>query len=457
MTVLPDVAFDELAQLGSALPSTAGGIGGLGDAGTLVLSGPTLSSGGEELASHTARWGHLPAIDGAGVRALLRGSHLDGRGGGGFPLIRKVETARLSPGRPVLIVNASESEPASRKDRTLCRQRPHLVLDGASLLARSLGVDDVVVHTHRGGASPSGALSSAVAYRVAARLADPAWKLSEGPDRYVSGESSAVAGYVEGGEARPHFTTQPLAVEGPSGRPTVVSNAETVAQLAVIARIGPVAWNALGAPSSPGPRLVTLVGAVSRPGSVLELTGPGTIADLLTADGVVAPPAAVLVGGFAGTWIVGEEAWQTPFDRDALGCMGAAPGCGLIGVLPHAACALNETARIVRYLAGESAGQCGTCVVGLPQLADSMEALAGGSFRRRGLRKMTALADTILGSGACNHPDAVVRLIHSTLDVFHDDVVRHLAGSPCRGSDHPPVIAVPDAVPAPLTDGSSWK
>jgi NADH:ubiquinone oxidoreductase subunit F (NADH-binding) len=456
MTVLPDLAVDGATESRPPWASASVGIGGLGDPGTLVLSGPPAGPGGEELASHTTRWGHLPDLDGGGVCALLRDSRLDGRGGGGFPLIRKVETARLSPGRPVLIINASESEPASRKDRSLCSQRPHLVLDGASLLARALGVDEVVVHAHRGGASPSGSLSLAITYRAAARLADPAWRLSEGPDRYVSGESSAVAGYVEGGEARPLFTTRPMAVQGPSGRPTVVSNAETVAQLAVIARIGPVAWNALGAPSSPGPRLVTLVGAVSRPGRVVELTGPGTIGDLLAADGVMAPPAAVLIGGFAGTWILGEEAWQTPFTRGALDCVGASPGCGLIGVLPHDACALNETARIVRYLAGESAGQCGTCVAGLPRLADSMEALAGGSFRRRGVRKMTALADTILGSGACSHPDAVVRLIRSALDVFQDDVVRHLAGSPCRGSDHPPVLSVPDAVPGPLTDGSSW-
>ena len=456
MTVLHDPAVDRDTAATAAWEAEPVRIGGLGDPDTLLLSGPRATPAGEDLAGHLTRWGHLPDFDGTQVGALLRDSRLEGRGGGGFPLSRKVETARLSPGRPLLIINASESEPASRKDRVLCSQRPHLVLDGAALVARSLGVDEVIVHAHRGGASPSGSLSLAIALRSAARLADPVWRLSEGPDRYVSGESSAVASYVDGGEARPHFATRPLAIEGPSGRPTVVTNCETVAQLAVIARVGPVAWNALGAPSSPGPRLITLVGAVAHPGRVLELTGPGTIGDLLVADGVLAPPAAVLVGGFAGTWILGEEAWQTPFSRQSLDCVDAAPGCGMVGVLPHDACALNETARIVRYLAGESAGQCGTCVAGLPQLADSMEALARGSFRRRGVKRMTALADTILGSGACGHPDAVVRLIRSTLDVFQDDVVRHLAGSPCRGSDHSPVLFVPDATPGPLIDGSEW-
>ena len=418
-------------------------VGGAGDPGALVLSGPT-GTDPEGLVDHLARWGALPGVDGSGVRALLRASGLDGRGGGGFPLARKVETARLAVGIPLVVINAGESEPASRKDRFLCATRPHLVLDGAALLATALGVDEVVVHLHRAPGSPVGRLEAAVAERLRHCADDPGWRLSAGPDRYVSGESSAVAGFVDGGEARPRFTTLPLAVAGPSGRPTVVSNAETVAHLAVLARTGPDGWAARGVPSSPGPRLVTLAGAVTHPGRVLELSGAATVGDALLADGVVAPPAAVLIGGFAGTWVSGEVAWQTPFTRDALHCVGAQPGCGLLGVLPHGACALTETARIVSYLAGESAGQCGTCVAGLPRLAHAWAGLARGDLRRRGVRRMSALGDTVEGSGACGHPDAVVRLIRSTLDTFEDDVVRHLAGRPCRHADHPPVLPVPD-------------
>ena len=455
MTVTPDLAAAVTPS--TDRPVAPVRIGALGGDGALVLSGPAASAGSEELRGHRSRWGELPPYDGVRIRALLRDSRLDGRGGAGFPLGRKVETARLTPGRPVLIVNASESEPESRKDRVLCRHRPHLVLDGAALLARSLGVDEVALHAHRGARSPIGALSLAVVERVRAGEPDPTWRLSEGPDRYVAGESSAVASFVDHGEGRPRFATRPLAVVGPSGRPTVVANVETLTQLSVAARIGAVAWNALGAPSSPGPRLVTLAGAVPHPGQVLELTGPGTIGDLLAAGGMTNPPAAVLVGGFAGTWVRGDEAWQTPFTRESLHCVGASPGCGLLGVLPPDACPLGETARIVRYLAGESAGQCGSCVAGLPRLADGLEALAAGTARRRSVGKLSALADAVLGSGACAHPDGVVRLVRSTLGVFGDDVVRHLAGGPCRGSDHPPVLAVPDPRTSPATDGAAWR
>jgi NADH:ubiquinone oxidoreductase subunit F (NADH-binding) len=452
-------SLDALASLDgfATYPRTVSGTGGVGGPGTLLLAGPPAGVGGG-LDAHRATWGPLPDLDGAGVRTLLRSSGLDGRGGGGFPLGRKIETARLAGGDPVLVVNASESEPASAKDRTLCAERPHLVLDGAALAAAALGVRHVVVHLHRAPGSPASVLETAMRDRAARGVADPSWRLSAGPDRYVSGEASAVAAFVNGGEARPLFTTRPLAVVGPSGRPTVVTNAETVAHLAVLVRTGSAAWAARGDRSSPGPRLVTLAGAVGHPGRVLEVAGSPTIGDILHADGVDAPPAAVLVGGYAGTWVLGADAWQTPWTREALAAVAAGPGCGLLGVLPHGSCGLHETARLVAYLAGESAGQCGTCVAGLPRLAEACAALAAGDLRRRGVRRMIALGDVVHGSGACGHPDAVVGLVHSMLDVFEDDVVGHMAGHPCRGTDHPPVFPVPDP-PAGIgvADRREWR
>jgi NADH:ubiquinone oxidoreductase subunit F (NADH-binding) len=439
----------------AAFAVAAGRVDRAGGPGALLLSGPSV--GVDPLDGHLDRWGPLPALDGPAVRAAVRASGLDGRGGGGFPLARKLETALLAPGEPLLIVNAGESEPASRKDRVLCVDRPHLVLDGAALAARALGVDEVVVHVHRGPASPAPALARAVAERRHRGLTDPRWRVSEGPPRYVAGEASAVAAFVDGAEARPRFHAAPLAAGGPSGRPTVVSNAETVAHLAVIARLGPDAWASRGPTGSPGTRLVTVAGAVPVPGEVLEITGPATIGEVLVAAGVAGVPSAVLVGGFAGTWVTGDAAWHLPWTRDALGAVGARSGCGLLAVLPVGACAVAETARLVRYLAGESAGQCGPCVAGLPQLARAWAALAEGTLRRRGARRMAALADTLPGSGACAHPDAVVRLLRSALDTFDDDVARHLAGHPCVDTG-PSALAVPGSAGAiGVLDTREWR
>ena len=438
MTVLPgrralaaDLAYDF-------------GVGRIGDPGTWLLAGPSHVEGTEPLAGHLARLGPLPGLaDPAGVLAAIHAGGLQGRGGGGFPVAEKLRTALTAPGRPLVVVNASESEPASRKDRTLCTLRPHLVLDGAAAAAAVVGADEVVVHAHRGSASALEALRGAIGERLAASLPDPRWRLSVGPDRYVAGEASAIASLLSDGEARPRFSGQPMAVRGPSGRPTLVHNAETMAQLGLLLRIGPERWRSAGAPSSPGPWLFTLAGGVDTPGQVVELVGRATVGEVLTWAGMAAPPAAVLVGGYAGTWVDGSVAWQTPLDRVALDCVGASVGCGLLGVLPHGACGLVETARLATYLAGESAGQCGPCVLGLPALADLVADLGRGDLGRWGLRRVRRLVGDLPGSGACSHPDGAARLVRSALEVFDDDVVRHLAGRPCRASDHPPVFPVP--------------
>lgn len=419
-------------------------IGAVGDDGTRLLSGPGPGEGSESLEDHLHRLGSLPDLDvPSDHRALVRESGLQGRGGGGFPVARKLETAWLSPGEPIIVVNASESEPASRKDRTLCTFRPHLVLDGAAAAAAMVESREVFVHMHRASTGARTAMVRAMADRRSAGIDDLTWRISLGPDRYVSGEASAIAAFIDGGEARPNFTGTPMAQQGPSGRPTVVNNAETMAHVGFLLRFGPRLWRSGGAPSSPGSHLLTLVGAVAAPGLVLELVGEATVGEVLSQAGEVAPPLAVLIGGYEGTWLEGDVAWQTPLERTALGCVGAAPGCGLIAVLPHGACGLAETARLVRYLAGETAGQCGPCVSGLPAMAELFEDLARGALRPRGLRRLLGLCGTVSRSGACGHPDGVVHLVRSAVDIFEDDVVRHLAGRACRSSNHPPVLAVP--------------
>ena len=172
-----------------------------------------------------------------------------------------------------------------------------------------------------------------------------------------------------------------------------------------------------------------------------ELTGSATIGAILRESGLEAPPHAVLTGGYAGAWIHGQLAWETPMEPASLSALGATRGCGLIGVLPHGACGIAETARIVDYLAAESAGQCGPCVHGLPVLAPPASApLARGRGGRSALRHIHRAAAALPGSGACSHPDGVVRLVVSALEVFQADVSRHRKGTPCRMAHHRPLF-----------------
>lgn len=116
-------------------------------------------------------------------------------------------------------------------------------------------------------------------------------------------------------------------------------------------------------------------------------------------------------------------------------------------MLPDGACGLAETARIVRYLAGQSAGQCGPCLHGLPELARALEEIAFGAATGAtggALRTAHQLFGLVEGRGACHMPDGAARLAASALRVFGDDVRQHLRG-PCSGARGRPVFSVPGA------------
>jgi NADH:ubiquinone oxidoreductase subunit F (NADH-binding) len=421
----------------------------LGDRHAFLLAGPR--DGAERFAAHVARLGPLPAVDADALVALARESGLGGRGGGGFPVAVKLEAVRAAAEqrrrRPVVVVNGSESEPASRKDRTLLESRPHLVLDGAVLAARALRASRVVVHLHTGHPRSEATVRKAIVERAhgAGSGSEPEIGVSLAPARYVGGEASAVAASIEGGPALPRFSTEPLAVAGVHGRPTLVQNVETMAHLALLARHGVRRWRSSGASPWCGPALVTLAGAVSSPGLVVEVTGPVTIGALLRAvGGRRAAPAAVLVGGYAGTWLPGPCAGHLSVEPASLAAVGASFGCGVIGCLPSTACPLAETARLVTWLSEQGAGQCGPCVLGLPALARCMQSIGLGTATRGDRARLERLLALIEGRGACRHPDGIARLVRSALHAFGQDVDRHLRHRPCPGSSTPPVLPLPN-------------
>lgn len=118
-------------------------------------------------------------------------------------------------------------------------------------------------------------------------------------------------------------------------------------------------------------------------------------------------------------------------------------GAGVIAVLPDWACGLRETERVVRFMASESAGQCGPCVFGLPAVADDLARLADGKGDERTLQRLSARCRLVAGRGACRHPDGVSRLVSSALRVFEADLRAHLRSEPCPGSWAPTVLRFP--------------
>jgi NADH:ubiquinone oxidoreductase subunit F (NADH-binding) len=401
-----------------------------------------------DLAAHVATLGPvpLPAADEVGWRAsfvsALEASGLSGRGGGGFPAATKLGVACAEgPGGHVL-VNAMESEPGSDKDTLLLIRSPHLVLDGAQLLAAASGARRVTICVPAGRHHVAAAVTRALDERIAAGCAPVAEVMVQPPDRFIAGEESALARWVESGASLPSFRPDKGAALRIGRRAALVHNAETLAHVAMIARTGPDAFRAHGLVEDPGTSLVTISGAVEHPG-VVEVERGTPLIDLAIRALPSGPPQALLVGGFGGAW-VSPAHFTTPYASLSLRAIGATPGAGIVMVLGERACGLMETARVALYLAGQSAGQCGPCVYGLPAVADDLTRLARGRPDPGLLARLHRRLGEVDGRGACRHPDGAVNLVRSALHVFADDLGEHLDGMPCAHWNRPSPLRFPD-------------
>jgi NADH:ubiquinone oxidoreductase subunit F (NADH-binding) len=393
------------------------------------------------LGEHLARHGELDLRRRRALHGLLEASGLQGRGGAGFPVARKLRAVAESRGKPVVVVNGTEGEPMSGKDKVLLRHLPHLVLDGAVALATELGTHDVVVAVSRSAKPERVALAAAVAERQARRSDGRVdVRIATVPDGFVAGEETALVQHLNGGPPLPTLTPPRPFERGVDGRPTLVQNAETVAHVALIGRYGSDWFRELGTRAEPGSALFTVSGAVRRPG-VHEASLGVPIRELVAlAGGVTKTPQAFLIGGYFGTWISAADATLLTLDDASLRPLGASLGARAIAVLPEDACGVAETARVARYLAGESAGQCGPCVNGLAAIAGALERMARNE-RDDERARITRWAGQVTGRGACKHPDGAARFVASALDVFAGEFDRHATHRNCsrRGTRVLPV------------------
>lgn len=418
-----------------------------------LLAGPAARHGAEGFAEHVARLGPRPPALGAGgahlIEALDRAG-LTGRGGAGFPAARKwravAANAAMARGA-VVVANGAEGEPLAAKDRVLMGLRPHLVVDGLLLAAEAVGAGDAVVYLPRSFPEARAALERAVQERRMAGADQRVVRIVTGPHRYVAGEETAVVAYLEGREARPAFVPPRPFERGVERLPTLVQNVETLAHAALIARFGDAWFRSAGTAGSPGTVLLTLGGAVVRPG-VYEVAQGTALGDAVAMAGGPAEEAqAVLVGGYAGRWVPAAAAWDIALEDRAMAAAGTPLGCAAVTVLPRSACGVRETAAVLGFLARESARQCGPCLHGLDAIAATFAACADGRGRPTDLDRLARWGGEIAGRGACHHPDGAAALLHSALRVFGAELQQHMRRGRCPACGHPAVLPVPHLEP----------
>jgi NADH:ubiquinone oxidoreductase subunit F (NADH-binding) len=381
------------------------------------------------LDDHREVHGELRRVRRGELTDLVEAALIRGRGGAGFPVARKLAAARRARRAPEVVVNGAESEPASVKDRALLTRAPHLVLDGAQLIADEIGARGITVWVHDPAAAD--VLGRAIGERSDAVPV----VVVRAPDGYLAGESSAALAHLGGAPAKPAFTLVPAAKQGPNGRAVVVNNVESTAAVAALVAHGLDQHRAAGTPDEPGTRLLTVHRGPGAPVLVEASTGIA-VAEALAAVGAPGDVHAVLVGGYFGRWLHPGIALDA-----ALSCAGMADvdgtlGAGVVLAPDPQGCLLIEVATVVAHLAAQSAGQCGPCRNGLPALARTLSAIVDGEADDAQVQRVHQLAATVTGRGACKHPDGVTMFAASAVDVLADEVTAHLDGGcglPDRG------------------------
>jgi NADH:ubiquinone oxidoreductase subunit F (NADH-binding) len=390
----------------------------------VVSHGPALLAGiaqGPGLAAHRRRLGRAPTPSADELVKLARDVDLRGRGGAGFPAAIKLASAHRR--KAVVVVNAAEGEPASRKDAALMSLAPHVVLDGAAAVAHALGTREAHIVV------PSELPSIRVGVQTALRERVEAgervkWQIHDAAPRFVAGQAQAVLQLLAGKENLPVTAWQPEAVSGHRGRPTLLSNAETFAHLGHLARVGFDGYAAHGTAAEPGTTLLTLRGDGWDP-QVREVAFGTLLADVLSEAEMAQP---LLLGGYHGTWLKPAQLQGLRVSRIDIAAAGATLGAGVLLPLAQGWCPLVRTEALVDYLAGQSARRCGPCINGLPAMAEAVRDLVhrGGPVGR-----VEELCGLVVRRGACAHPDGTARLVTSMLTRFPEEVDSHSLGE-CR-------------------------
>jgi NADH-quinone oxidoreductase subunit F len=330
------------------------------------------------------------AMGGEAVIAEVTASKLMGRGGAAFPTGRKWAAVASQPAQPhYLVCNADESEPGTFKDRMLIEGDSFAIVEAMTIAAFATGASRGYLYIRGEYPEAESRIRGAIAAaRDAGLLGDDILgsgfdfdiEVRRGAGAYICGEETALFESIEGKRGEPR-NKPPFPVEvGLFGKPTVVNNVETLANVPLILEMGSEAYAAIGTEGSTGPRLFCLSGHVERPG-LYEVEFGATLGELIAMAGGVSGGRAIraiLLGGAAGVF-VGPESLDMPLTFEATRAAGATLGSGVIMVFDETVDLVDTLRRIAQFFRDESCGQCVPCRVGSVRQEELLARLAAGS------------------------------------------------------------------------------
>jgi len=420
---------------------------------TLILTKRWGKPGSATLDSYRADGGYRTlekalSMDPGAIVEEVKRSNLRGRGGAGFATGLKWTFLPKDIRPRYLTVNADESEPGTFKDRYIIEHDPHMLIEGIAITAWALDIHLAYVYIRGEFAKQARILEKAIEEARAAGILGPSLLGKQGFDldihvhrgagAYICGEESALLESLEGKKGYPRLKPPFPAVVGLWGKPTIINNVETIANIPWIVEHGGAAFAALGTGKSGGTRLFCVSGHVNRPG-VYEKPVHYNLKQLIMEDcgGIVGgrKVKAVIPGGSSAPVLAAHEI-DVSMEFDALKAAGTMAGSGGVIVFDESTCLVRALARICKFYAEESCGQCTPCREGTSWMEGVCERLEHGHAIAADVAKLEQLAGNIGGQTICALGDAAAMPVQSFVKKFRDEFLRHAEERRCPQGDH---------------------
>ncbi len=442
----------------------------------LVLAGSGLLDPGS-IDEYIARGGYsalaraLATLSPDEVCAQVEKSGLRGRGGGGFPTGKKWRFARQSPeGQRYLICNADEGDPGAFMDRAVCESDPHRLLEGMLLAAYGIGATKAYIYIRAEYPLGVARLEQAIAAArehgllgedILGRGLQLEIKIKMGAGAFVCGEETALIHSIEGKRGMPRPRPPYPVVQGLFGRPTVINNVETLANLPWLFEHGADAFAALGTEGSKGSKVFALSGMVARTGLV-EVPMGTTLREVVFGAGGGVPGGrkckAVQIGGPSGGCIPAREL-DLACDYEVLKKFGAIMGSGGLVVMDETTCMVDLAKYFMEFIQSESCGKCIPCREGTKRMLEILQAITRSPKREgeldpllrfQGVMQLQHLGEVIRSSSLCGLGQTAPNPVLSTLRWFKGEYEAHIYERRCPAGSCKELVGAPCQTGCPV-------
>ncbi|MBI5495126.1 MAG: NADH-quinone oxidoreductase subunit NuoF [Deltaproteobacteria bacterium] len=377
----------------------------------------------------------------------VKAAGLRGMGGAGFPTgVKWGFLPKDNPKPRYLVVNGDEGEPGTFKDRYIMELDPHMFIEGCMLSSYAINAHVCYIYLRGEFLFQVKRMEAAIDEARAAGLLgknilgsgfDLDIHVHRGAGAYICGEETGLIESLEGKKGQPRLKPPFPAVVGVFGCPTIVNNVETLTHVVPIVEMGAEKWKALGKNGAPGTKLYGISGHVNKPG-VYELPFGSTMRELLEFAGGVrdGKKLKAIVPGGASCPLLLPDQLDTPLDFDSIKKAGTMLGTACAIVMDESTCMVRAIARLLKFYAHESCGQCTPCREGTHWLAKMLTRIEHGEGREQDLTLIDEVANNIMGNTICALGDAAAMPTISYFKKFRHEFEEHVKTGKCRFGEH---------------------